>query len=167
MARLSLRICGDGHMVASVPHVRVVDETAASPERVLEAARDFSQRRAEMWPDVHVEHLEVHDAGDTWAEVTEGNPWPIGFVWERLRYDWSEGGVVKGTVVDSNIFKPGSTWTLRATARTHGGSRVEVDAIRRLDGLRGRILAPVFPLGLARRTVAAHLRHFLSTVEKS
>jgi hypothetical protein len=43
-----------------------------------------------MWPDVHVEHLQVHEAGETFAEVTEGNPWPIGYVWERLRYDWSE-----------------------------------------------------------------------------
>jgi len=28
------------------------------------------------------------------------------------------------------------------------------------------MLAPVFPLGLAKRTVADHLRHFLSKVEK-
>ena len=39
---------------------------------MLEAARDFSPRRADLWPDVHVEHLEVHDRGDTWIEVTEG-----------------------------------------------------------------------------------------------
>jgi hypothetical protein len=48
---------------------------------------------------VHVEYLEMHDQGETWAEVTEGNPWPIGFVWERLRYDWSKPGSVKGTVI--------------------------------------------------------------------
>jgi hypothetical protein len=145
----------------------VVEETTAPPERVLEAARDFSARRAEMWPDVHVEHLEVHGRGEAWAEVTEGNPWPIGFVWERLRYDWSQPGSVQGTVIDSNIFKPGSTWEIRATSANGGGSRVEVIAVRHLRGLRGRILAPVFPLGLARRTVADHLRHFLATVVES
>lgn len=148
-----------------VPTVHVVDETPVAPELVLEAARDFSPRRAEMWPDVHVEHLQVHEAGETFAEVTEGNPWPIGYVWERLRYDWSEPGSVKGVVLESNIFKPGSTWEIKAK-RAIGGSRVEVIAVRRLRGFKGRLLAPVFPLGLAKRTVAEHLRHFLSKVEE-
>jgi hypothetical protein len=70
------------------------------------------------------------------------------------------------TVVDSNIFKPGSTWELRATP-ANGGSRVEVIAVRHLKGFRGRLLFPVFPLGLARQTVAEHLRHFLSKIEDS
>jgi hypothetical protein len=148
-----------------VPTVHLVDETPVAPQRVLEAARDFSERRAEPWPDVHVEHLQVRAAGETSAEVTEGNPWPIGYVWERLRYDWSAPGSVKGVVIDSNIFKPGSTWEMRATA-TSGGSRVEVVGVRHLRGVRGRLLAPVFLLGLAKRTVAEHLRHFLSVVEE-
>jgi hypothetical protein len=148
-----------------VPTVLVVDETPVAPERVLEAARDFSERRAELWPDVHVEHLEVHEVGETFAEVTEGNPWPIGYVWERLRYDWSEPGALKAVVIDSNIFKPGSTWEIRATP-AGGGSRVEVIGVRHLRGFKGRLLAPVFPLGLAKRTVADHLRHFLSKLEE-
>ena len=149
-----------------MPRVHVVDESAASAERVLEAARDFSSRRAELWPDVHVENLQVHEAGDTWADVTEGNPWPIGLVWERLRYDWSEPGAVKGTVLDSNIFKPGSTWEIHA-APSGVGSRVELIAVRHLRGVRGWLLWPFFPTDLARREVAEHLRHFLSHVEVS
>ena len=148
-----------------MPTVHVVEETRVVPERVLEAARDFSEQRAEMWPDVHVEHLEVHAVGETFAEVSEGNPWPIGYVWERLRYDWSVPGSVKGVVIDSNIFKPGSTWEISATA-ADGGSRVEVIGVRHLRGFKGRLLAPAFPLGLARRTVADHLRHFLAKVEE-
>ena len=154
-----------GLRIRVVPTVRVVDETPVVPERVLEAARDFSERRAELWPDVHVEHLHVHEVGETFADVTEGNPWPIGYVWERLRYDWSEPGSVKGVVTDSNIFKPGSTWEIKA-APIDGGSRVEVIGVRHLRGFKGRLLVPVFPLGLARRTVADHLRHFLSQVEQ-
>ena len=150
----------DGAML----QVHVVEETSLSPERVLEAARDFSERRAELWPDVHVAHLQIHERGENFAEVTEGNSWPIGYVWERLRYDWTEAGVVRGTVIDSNIFKPGSTWEIRATAN-NGGSRVEVIGVRHLRGFKGRLLAPAFPLGLAKQTVAAHLRHFLSKVE--
>jgi hypothetical protein len=153
-----------GRRIVAVPTLHVVEETSVAPERVLEAARDFSERRAEMWPDVHVEHLEVHEVGETFAEVTEGNPWPIGHVWERLRYDWSEPGSVKGTVTDSNIFKPGSTWEIRATP-VNGGSRVEVIGVRHLRGAKGSLLAPFFPLGLAKRTVADHLRHFLSYLE--
>ena len=149
-----------------MPTVHVVDETPVAPERVLDAARDFSERRAAMWPDVHVEHLQVHEAGEGFAEVTEGNPWPIGYVWERLRYDWSQPGSVKGVVTDSNIFKPGSTWEIRATPAEGGGSRVEVIGVRHLRGFKGRLLTPVFPLGLARRTVADHLRHFLTAIEE-
>jgi hypothetical protein len=148
-----------------MPTVRVVDTTSVAAERVLEAARDFSARRAERWPDVHVEHLQVHEHGETFAEVTEGNPWPIGYVWERLRYDWSQPGVVKGVVVASNLFKPGSTWEIRARPLPSGGSEVEVVAERHLRG-RGLLLIPVFPLGLAKQTVADHLRHFLTTLEE-
>ena len=146
-----------------MPTVRVVEESTASPERVLEAARDFSARRAELWRDVYVEHLTVHDRGETWADVTEGNPWPIGLVWERLRYDWSEAGSIKGTVVESNLFQPGSTWEIHA--RPHdSGSQVEIVAVRHLRG-RGWFLWPFFPLGLAQRDVAAYLRQFLSKVD--
>ena len=147
-----------------VPTVHVVDTTRVDPERVLEAARDFSNIRADLWPDVHVEHLHVHERGDDFAVVTEGNPWPIGHVWERLRYDWSTPGVVSGTVLESNIFTPGSTWELSATP-TDAGTRVEVVAVRHLRGIRGWLLYPFFPLGLAKRSVAQHLRHFLSVLE--
>ena len=148
-----------------VPSVHVVEESSMRPERVLEAARDFSERRAELWPDVHVEHFEIHQVGDTFAEVTEGNPEPIGFVWERLRYDWSRPGSVKGTVTDSNIFKPGSTWEIRATP-TNGGSRVEVIGVRHVKGFKGGMIGVLIRLGIAKRVVASHLRHFLSKVEE-
>ncbi len=148
-----------------MPRVHVVDVTPVEPERVMEAARDFTDRRADMWPDVHAEFLEVHEKGEHFAEVTEGNPWPIGYVWERLRYDWSQPGAVVGVVIDSNIFKPGSSWEIRVTPIEHG-SRVEVIAVRILKGFKGRILYPFFPLGLARANVAQHLRHFLSKLEE-
>ena len=79
-----------------MPTVHVVQDSTATPEQVLEAARDFTDRRAELWRDVYTEHLTIHDRGETWADVTEGNPWPIGLVWERLRYDWSQPDVLRG-----------------------------------------------------------------------
>ena len=122
-----------------MPRVHVREKSEATPERILDAARNFSARRAELWRDVHLEHMTVHDHGETWADVTEGNRWPIGLVWERLRYDWSEPGSLRGTVLDSNIFKPGSTWELRATPDLDG-SIVEITAVRRLRGFRGWLL---------------------------
>src|SRR5215213_4092782 len=67
----------------------------------------------------------------------------------------------------SNLFKPGSTWQIRATPTDGGGSHVEILAIRHLSGIRGRLLTPLFPLGLAKQNVADHLRHFLTKVEES
>jgi hypothetical protein len=119
-----------------------------------------------MWPDVHVEYLKVHEMGESHAEVTEGNPWPIGYVWERLRYDRSDPHTLRGEVVDSNIFRPGSTWKLRAIPES-GGSRVEVRAVRHIRG-RGWLLAPFFlpiPVVSARASVREHLRHFLQNIE--
>ena len=152
--------------VRAVPSVRVSEQSELPPEVVLTAARDFSDRRALMWPDVHVEYLQVHEIGEDYAEVTEGNPWPIGYVWERLRYDWSDPGALRGRVIDSNLFKRGSTWELWATPED-GGSLVEIRAVRHLRG-RGWLLAPFFlPFipGSAAQTVRDHLRHFLASID--
>ena len=146
-----------------MPRVHVSATSTASPEQVLLAARDFTLRRAELWRDVYVEHMTIHDRGETWADVTEGNSWGPWLVWERLRYDWSQPGRLRGTVIDSNLFKPGSTWELHVTP-AQGGSKVEIVAVRHLKGL-GWLIWPLFPTGLGRRDVAAYLRQFLSKVE--
>lgn len=144
--------------------VHVTEVTDLAPERVLAAARDFSERRAQLWADVHVEHLTVHGSGDTWADVTEGSLSPVGFTWERSTYDWSLPSSVKATVTDSNVFAPGSTWEIRAQETTDG-TVVEVIAVRRLRG-KGKLYAPMFRLGMARRMAAQRLRYFLARVEK-
>lgn len=156
----------DASTVRAMPSVHVSERSELPPEVVLAAARDFTHRRAEMWPDVHLEYLEVHEVGEDYAEVTEGNPWPIGYVWERLRYDWSNPLALRGRVVDSNLFKPGSTWELWATPE-NDGSRVEIRAERHLCG-RGWLLAPFFlpiPVVSAAATVREHLRHFLASID--
>jgi hypothetical protein len=93
---------------------------------------------------------------------------PIGYVWERLRYDWSRPDALRGRVIDSNIFRPGSTWELWA-APDNGGSLVEIRAERHLKG-RGWLIAPFFlPFmpGSAVGYVGDHLRHFLDVVAES
>ena len=66
-------------------------------------------------------------------------------------------------MIDSNLFKPGSTWELHVTP-AEGGSRVEIVALRQLRGL-GWLIWPLFPTGLARRDVADYLRQFLAKME--
>jgi hypothetical protein len=149
-----------------MPRVRVTEHSELPPDVVLVAARDFTDQRADMWPDVHVEYFHVHEIGESYAEVTEGNPWPIGYVWERLRYDWTDPNALRGRVIDSNLFKPRSTWELWAFPEENG-SRVEIRAVRHLRG-RGWLLAPFFlpiPMISAAATVREHLRHFLDSIE--
>jgi hypothetical protein len=148
--------------------VQVAADSSLPPEKVLEAARDFSDRRAEVWPMVQSKYLQVHETGDTSAEVTEGT-FLAGRFWERSRYDWSKPGVVKATVVDSNVFKPGSTWELRATRR-NGGSKVEMTLNRDFQsGFRGSIASAVnhgFGDRWRRLGWARMLRQVLREIEK-
>jgi hypothetical protein len=149
------------------PHVltiKVGAETPSRPERVLEAARDFSDRRADVWPNVRARHLEVHQRGENFAEVTEGT-WVVGLFWERNRYEWSDPGSVKATVIDSNIFQPGSTWELRATTRD-GGSEVEMVLHRGFRrGPKGRIASAVHHT-VGKWVWGRFLRSALAAVEK-
>jgi len=52
--------------------ITVQAESSSTPERVLEAGRDVSPRRAKVWSNVNANHLEVHERGENFAEVTEG-----------------------------------------------------------------------------------------------
>jgi hypothetical protein len=125
-----------------VVSVHVKLDSSLPPDELLDAARDFSDRRARLWPMVQAKYLQVHHSGETFAEVTEGS-FVAGRFWERSRYDWSEPGVVKATVIDSNVFKPGSTWEVRASPR-NGGSTVEMTLNRDFQsGVKGRIASAV------------------------
>jgi hypothetical protein len=125
-----------------VVSVHVTADSSLPPEKVLEAARDFSDRRAEIWPMVQSKYLVVHESGNTSAEVTEGT-FVAGRFWERSRYDWSEPGVVKATVIDSNVLRPGSTFDVRATP-SDVGSKVEFVLNRDFQpGVKGRIASAV------------------------
>jgi hypothetical protein len=144
--------------------LRVTAETSASPEQVLEAARDFSARRAEVWPNVSNKTLEVHEMGESFAVVTEG----LGsqrFIWERCRYDWSRQGSVTATVHDSNILEPGSTWELKATS-SEQGTRVESIFAREYKrDVRARLSEILFRIA-GRRLAGWDLRRALAQVEK-
>ena len=94
----------DSRLTGKMLTIKVAAETALTPQRVLDAAHDFADRRAEVWPNVRAKHLMVQARGENYAEVTEGT-WVVGLFWERNRYEWSQPGSVKATVLDSNIFR--------------------------------------------------------------
>jgi Polyketide cyclase / dehydrase and lipid transport len=128
-----------------VATIRVVFDTIVPPDRVLYAARDFTARRADIFPAVSVPKLEVHARGETSADVSESTRAGIGDNWERCDYDWSRPGSVKATVKESNVYAvPGSSWEITATPK-NGGSRVEMVWIRefRRDA-RGRVFGAAF-----------------------
>jgi hypothetical protein len=127
--------------------IHTVTESVLPAPLVLAAAHDFSDRRADIFPAVSLEYFEVHELGDTWADVTEGTRAGVGVNWERCRYDWSQPGSVIATVVDSNVYAvPGSSWELRAT-HAEGGSRVEMIWVRKFERRpRGAIFGTLFRL---------------------
>lgn len=113
-------------------------ETTLSPERVRSALLDFSERRPALWPGLDPKVYQVHEVGDTWALVTEGNKSPK--IWARERYDWSKPDVVSWTVEESNFCKPGSRVMATIAPGANGGSRVDIDWERKPTGFTGVLM---------------------------
>ncbi|MEV0175508.1 hypothetical protein AB0I00_30900 [Streptomyces sp. NPDC050803] len=131
--------------------------SALSPKDVLEVLTDFGPARAEAWPTIDAEHFEVHDLGDTWAEVTEGTA----AAWERARYEWEpDGDTVTITTLDSKLFGAGGGWVFRMTPETDG-TRVDVELTRQPSTLKGKMLAALLPVAAPaslRKSFAGPLR---------
>ncbi|HEX7951423.1 MAG TPA: SRPBCC family protein [Candidatus Limnocylindrales bacterium] len=120
------------------------------PERFIAALTDFSDRRPDLWPGLDAKYFTVHELGDTWAEVTEGTD-VLGGVWARERYDWSQPGLVRLTLVESPDFEPGTVTTYRIVPGPAGGCHVAVDFRRIARSPRGRLVGLVVQLTGARR----------------
>jgi hypothetical protein len=142
-----------------VPKIEFAVESDLPPERILAAAIDFSDRRPDIWPSISRRFYKVHDQGDGWCECTEGSD-IAGGIWARERYEWS-GNAVRGTVVDSNIFRSG-TWELRAEPNGRGGSRITVVNDRRPKG-KGLMFAPMMML-TGKKLLAGHLQKTLGLI---
>ncbi len=112
------------------------------PDQVLQILTDFGPARVENWPGVDAEHLTLHDSGENWAEVTEGNP----TTWERERYTWdATAGTVCAVTLDSNVWAAGSRWDYRLTPNGTG-TQVDVTLTRRGKGLKGKLIGALLPL---------------------
>jgi Polyketide cyclase / dehydrase and lipid transport len=145
-----------------VPLLTYGADSSASPDEVIDAVKDFSERRAEVWP--IIDKYEVHEVTKDFADVTEGTDALGRNFWARERYEWPGPGLVRTTTTDSNIFDEGSSWQLRATARD-GGSRVEVvnHRVMRRDPLSQAV---GLAMRLTKRRYRKDLERFLGRVEE-
>jgi hypothetical protein len=125
-----------------LPVLHVSVSSPLPPQEALQRLTDFSSARAEAWAGVDDDNWVVHSTGDGWAEVTEGNK--LG--WERERYTWdATAGTVSAVTLNSNIWAPGSGWNY--TIMPEGtGSRVEVTAVRKGYGIKGRLVGGLLSL---------------------
>ncbi len=130
-----------------------------SPDRFIAALTDFGPRRPELWPGLDTKYYELHELGDTWADVTEGTD-IFGGVWARERYDWSEPGVVRLTLQEAVDFTPGTVTVYRVTPGPDGGCHVAVDFRRIAKSPRGRLVGVLVSLA-GRRRFAGELREAL------
>jgi hypothetical protein len=119
-----------------LPVLHVSVTSPLPPREALQRLTDFSPTRAQNWPGVNDNTLIVHGKGDSWAEVTEGTK----IAWERARYTWdASAGTVSAVTLNSNIWAPGSGWNY--TIMPEGtGSRVEVTAVRKGYGIKGKLV---------------------------
>jgi hypothetical protein len=116
--------------------------SALSPAEGLAVLTDFSESRVDVWPGIDAERFTVHELGDDWAEVTEGNE----AAWERVRYDWDTAKRrVDITPHDSKLFGAGGGWTFTFTPED-AGTRIDVTLVRTPSSLKGKVLAALLPV---------------------
>lgn len=78
-------------------------ETSLSPEQVVAALTDFTERRPKMWTGISPQLYEVYSVSETNADVREGTKQGPLNVWARENYDWSTPNTVIWTVKESNF----------------------------------------------------------------
>jgi len=139
-------------------------DTNLPAEAVLAAAIDFTENRLHYWPNIDPRVYKVHGTTASTADVTEGSAM-LGGIWAREAYDWSQPNNVLATVQDSNAFRPGGKWHLRATPLMDGGCRVEVVSNRVARGFKGIVIGAMLTL-FGARVMRAQLQQTLHIIAK-
>jgi len=147
-----------------MPRVEFDISSGVSPDRFITALTDFSPARADIWPNIDAKHLKVHEVGTDSADVTEGSSL-AGGVWERNRYDWSTPHTVRVETIESNTWRPGSSWLYRVMP-SDTGSQIHVIVDRRPATLKGRVIAVLLVLG-GRRVLRRATEQVLQKLEQS
>ena len=143
-----------------MPTTRFTVHTSLPPSEVMTLLTDFGPDRASRWPNVDEAHFAVHDQGEDWAEVTEGNA----MGWERERYSWDPtAGAVSVDTLESNLWGPGSRWHYELTPAS-AGTDVQVTLTRVPKSFRGRLIGALIPL-VGARTLGKQLESVLRAAE--
>ena len=143
-----------------MPTTRFTVHTSLTPSEVMTLLTDFGPDRASRWSNVDEAHFAVHDQGEDWAEVTEGNA----MGWERERYSWDPtAGTVTVDTLESNLWAPQSSWHYELTP-TAGGTDVQVTLTRVPQSFRGRIIAALIPI-VGARTLGKQFEAVLRNAE--
>jgi hypothetical protein len=132
--------------------------------RFIAALTDFGPHRPELWPGLDAKFYEVHERGDTWADVTEGTD-VLGGVWAREHYDWSEPGLVRLRLLDAIDFRSGTVTDYHVTDRPDGGCHVAVDFQRVASSARGKFVGFAVQLTGSKR-FSAELRETLDRLAR-
>ncbi|NKE61155.1 hypothetical protein FXN61_32025 [Lentzea sp. PSKA42] len=119
-----------------MPTITLTQQTTATPEQFVAGLTDFGPGRAELFPNSADDFLQVHDQGDTFADVTEGS----GGIWERLHYDWSDLSHVVLRTVDSNVWGGRSGHTYTFSKQADGTTIVRAEVVREGKNFKGRLL---------------------------
>jgi YD repeat-containing protein len=135
-----------------MPKVTAHLQSPLQPAEVLRILTDFGPERSKVWPGVDDEHLMVHEQGEGFADVTEGND----ATWERERYTWTpDGKKVAAETTESNVWAVGSRWDYTLTP-VDNGTLVTVTLTRFGKNLKGKLFAALLPI-LGRSVVTKSL----------
>ncbi|MGW5348978.1 hypothetical protein ACWERV_00480 [Streptomyces sp. NPDC004031] len=123
-----------------MPALHLQLTSSMSPSEVMGVLTDFSPARVDEWPSIDADHFEVHERGDTWAEVTEGNEKSF----ERARYEWDPAAhKVTVTTRESKPFGPGG-WVFDLTP-DGDGTRIDIELQRHPTTLTAKVLSTIIP----------------------
>jgi hypothetical protein len=146
-----------------MPTIRFTTDTDVPADEFVGALTDFGPDRPKTWPNLDPSRYRVHALCPPTADVTEGSSF-AGGIWERGTYNWSEPGVVRFTVSDSNPFAPGSYWEYRV-AELDGHTRIEVVVRRRPRTFKARVLSAIL-LVFGRRVFRKDLERTLAILRR-
>jgi hypothetical protein len=140
-------------------------ETSLSPDQVVKALTDFSERRPQMWPGISPQYYKVYSVSETRADVREGTKQGPINVWAREEYDWSLPNTVTWTVKDSNFCTPGSYVKAEVRPPQGGGSEIKTTWDRTPTSVAGRFIFAVMKLSRG-KAIESSMRKGLANYER-
>src|SRR5262245_53753138 len=119
--------------------IHLHETTTSTPEQFIAGLTDFGPGRSELFGNSDDGYLEVHQRGQSEADVTEGS----NGIWERLHYDWSDPDRVVMTTTDSNLWGGHSGHTYTFTRRSDGTTDLDAVVVRDGKNFKGHLLGLV------------------------